>query len=229
MCKRRFLSLGFLSAILACAPAAAEIVEFTFEGSIQFVVGNFSAPLNGLAAGHTYEFKVAFDSNTVDQDASPTLGQYFDPVQTYEITTNTAALAGVPSLSFMAVDDETVPGQESFEVGIGVIAFILGGQVGLPAGTLSSDALPTTLELSDLSGFQFTVFDTLTEASAIGNLTAFSDGSEEVPPGGTSGEGPQPAPAVSSWAMIILTVLLSAGIAIRFGKHQRNAASHTSP
>ncbi len=216
MCKRHFLSVGFLLCVVVAGPVLAEPVEFTFQGTIDLVLGTFNPPFDSVAAGDEYTFQFVFESTTPDSEGAPTLGVYLDPIQSFVITIGGASMTDTPDVSYIAVDDETVPGLEFYEVGIGVLTFVFGGQSGLPTGTLSSDALPTTFELGDLSSFQFSVFDVMTEGSAIGSLTSFSDGDE-------NGNGDE-IPAASTWGLSVLGLLLLVGAKISFGRGRAAAA-----
>ncbi len=218
MCKKHSLTAGFLFCVVVVSPALAEPVEFTFQGTIDAALGAFSPPFNAIATGDQYTFRFVFESTTPDSEASPTLGIYYDPIQSFEITIGTASMTDTPDISIIAIDDETVPGQEFYEVGVGKLTFIFGGQTGLPVGTLSSDALPTTFDIDDLTGFQFSVFDVMTEGSAVGSLTFFSDGN------GNGNGDPDDIPAASTWGLLALGLLLLVGARVSF-RHRPSPAA----
>lgn len=162
-------------------PASADLTGLTFEGTIDVTLGRFSAPFASIASGDSYTFTYMFESATADSDPSRALGAYFGAIQGFEVSIGATSVMGTPTSDFIAVDDESSPGIESYEASVATDAFVFTVEMDLQAGTLSSDALPTAFAPGAISAFQFTLFDPLTEGSALGKLTSFSTHVVPVP------------------------------------------------
>ncbi len=170
----RNFSVVVAGLLLASAvPASADLIQFTFQGTID-TVGPLSAPFGSIAVGDPYTLSYVFDSGTTDGDLSGTVGTYDGDIQEFSLSIGAASLAGTPLFGgAITVDDESVPGIETYDAVMLTTAFEIGVTTGFSVGTLGSDALPTDFSLSDFSGFTFFI-DDINESFAEGNLTLFS-------------------------------------------------------
>lgn len=176
----RFHSRNFSVAVagwlLASAvPASADLIQFTFEGTIGTVGPEpLSAPFGSIDVGDPYTLSYVFDSGTTDGDLSGTVGTYDGDIREFSLLIGAFSVTGTPLFGgAITVDDESMPGIETYDAVMLTTAFDIGVKIGLFAGTLDSDALPTNFFVSNFSGFTFFI-DDIGEGSAEGNLRSFS-------------------------------------------------------
>jgi hypothetical protein len=85
------LSLAVLAAMSSAAMARAELIEFTFGGELEQVVGEVPHPWSGVGPGTPFSVTYVFDSDAPDQDNSPAFGVY-DAILSYAVTMDGVSL-----------------------------------------------------------------------------------------------------------------------------------------
>lgn len=167
------LSAGLVGFLLAAAvPASADLIEFTFGGTID-TVGALSAPFASVGVGNRYTLSYVFNSNAIDGDLSGSVGTYDGAIQSFSLSIGSASFTDPIDFSSISVDDESVAGTESYDAIIITTSFDIGVTSGLSPGTLASDELPRDFSLANFTGFTFFI-DDANETFAEGNLTSFS-------------------------------------------------------
>jgi hypothetical protein len=127
------------------APTAqAALIEFTFGGELEAVMGNVPDPWSGIGPGTPFSVSYIFDSEAPDQDDSPAFGIY-DALLSLTVTMDGTSLT--TESGWIKVEFTGIPGYTTYfeNLAIGTVA---SGAVSLSGfGVLESDALPTDIDL----------------------------------------------------------------------------------
>ncbi|MFQ5413952.1 MAG: hypothetical protein ACE5E6_05790 [Phycisphaerae bacterium] len=177
--QRLSLFVGLL--IAASAPTArGSLIPFEFTGTVD-VIDPFSGALAGLADGDTFVFTYLFESATMDADPDPTIGAYPGAVTDYVLAFDT--LGGPVVIPGMGGDIVVDVLAERYVVTPANPALDINLDVGVVAGTLPTDALPTTLAI-DFLATTFDIVETLEPIPGLADLIV--DGFSVIPaPGAT--------------------------------------------
>jgi hypothetical protein len=131
----------------AAGPASAELIEFTFEGEIDFLVGQAPAPWDNVELGDPFRVVYVFDSEAEDQESSPYTGIYEVLSLTVEIdgAGQEAGLAGIGVRLF-----DPPAGWDEYRAGFYDLPIGASGNVRLVGWSVfETDELPLTLDLDD--------------------------------------------------------------------------------
>ncbi len=146
--------LAFAAATCVAAAAQAANITWEFSGEIRELgVPAIGDVFDQAQVGDTYTLSFEIDPTTPDSDSSPTLGNYANAIKSFAVS--------IDDQSFSAVLDDPLFDSGAVFVNAdtdGVLAATLqiGGPVGVFAilnfqpGTITSDALPTTIDVSTL-------------------------------------------------------------------------------
>jgi hypothetical protein len=132
---------------LSAGPASAELIEFTFGGEIDFLLGEAPEPWDQVELGDPFSVVYIFDSEAEDQEPFPLHGVYEVLSLTIEIggASQDAGLAviGVRLLDPPAGWDEYRTTFTELPIGASGTVELIGWSV------FETDALPVTLDLDD--------------------------------------------------------------------------------
>ena len=141
-----------------------ETLTFEFLGNIENREGTLPAPFENVAIGDPFSLSYTFDSTTPDGNDDPTHGWY--ATLSYELTASGASQDGVSDIPYsilLFVESQRYTAT-FYDEGLTIV-----GILDFEPETFSTDALPTTLNLSRLTDALFD-FGT-TEGYARGRIT----------------------------------------------------------
>jgi hypothetical protein len=159
---RSRVALTSLFLALVPAPAFAVPLTVSFQGTISAV-----DPLlaSAFSPGQSVSGSFQIESTAADTVANPAVGLYLGPTNfTYGFGTYTATAAGGTASDFLRIDDDLVLGTNTVDIYAVEAAGVSGAAIGIfqpsrllltlgdaTATVFSSDAIPTSLDLSTFS------------------------------------------------------------------------------
>jgi hypothetical protein len=149
---RMAVVLGLSLAVISTVARAAQPIEFEFTGVFTQTTGTVHQ------VGQPFTTTVLFDPTTPDLDPSPSAGNYPFISWTVPNHTSTPSVFGDPGTIQTAVGGAAGADVWSARY-LGASQFRWELNVFFPIGTLPTDALPQTLNLSQATGTSFEAFN----------------------------------------------------------------------
>lgn len=155
----------------AVTSARAEVIEFTFRGRIDAIGGAVPAPVQ---IGDDYEFRYRFDSNAIDTDAAPNVGNYEGAIFRSWVTIGSYSIQQNFPADIFVLNDGFAGDSYSANV-FGPLTSTILNMTNLGGAAFNSDALPGDLVLSQWQIRSFSFQQDVGPAfwSAEGSVTDF--------------------------------------------------------
>lgn len=173
----RLLTIAALLAVTATASAAD--ITWQFGGTLHHLLIPglpLGAPFQDAVEGDPFTLTYTFDSETPDSEPATGLGTYDDAIFTFALTIGDATLSGdlTPPDEYGQIS-VSVPGDWIMTfIGIENVLILL-GPAQLEPGTITSDALPLTIDADKL-----VPYDPVTEEGSFFSVGTYGGGGVAV-------------------------------------------------